>query len=159
MTANWNEIAANILAAALSTGVTVERSFIAPGPGFARDCRLVAVYLQRPTVVPLQREWAGGSCAIVPQLTFSVVFVADCVPTFDDDTGAPPDPADLTVWSSAFLADCEKVHDGITDGAATGAFGTACDGISVGQGDMRGPLGETASMVVPVTLHPMGAET
>lgn len=156
MTAKWNEIAENILASALSTGVIVERSFIAPGPGFARDCRLVAVYLQRPVVVPLQREWAGGSCAIVPQLTFHVVFVADCVPASDDD-GAPPAPADLTAWSSAFLADCQNVHDGITDGASTGSFGTACDGISVGQGEMRGPMGETASMIVPITLTPMDA--
>jgi hypothetical protein len=157
VTAKWDEIAENILTAALSTGVVVTRSFVAPGPSFARDCRLVAVVLQRPVVVPLQREWAGGSCAIVPQLTYQVVFVADCVPASDDD-GNPPDPAALTTWSTEFLADCQKVHDGITDGASTGAFGTSCDGISIGQGEMRGPLGETASMIVPVTLTPMDAE-
>lgn len=152
MTARWNDLAQNLLNAAVGSGVDVDRSFIAPGPSFARDCRSIVVVLLRPSVVPLQREFAGGSCAIVPQLTFQVVFIADCVPAVEDD-GGPPPSADLTAWSSVFLLDCNKIHDAVTDAAQNGTIGCDCDSISIGQGEMRGPLGLTASMLIPVTIQ------
>ncbi len=146
---SWDEIAQQLLDAATGSGVSVARSFIAPGPSFARDCRSIVVAMLRPATVPLQREWAG-SCGIVPQHTFQVIFVADCVPVARD--GVPPTADALTAWSTAFLADAGKIHDAILDAATDGSIAGGCHQVSIGQGEMRGPLGTTASMIVPVTV-------
>lgn len=150
MVAVWDTIAEQLLDAATSTDVTVGREFVAPGPNFARDCSLIAVVLLRPEVVPLQREWAG-SCAAVGQMAFEVVFVDDCVPV-QSDRGVPPTPADVSAWSLAYLAKCAKIHAAILTAATDGHIAGGCHQISVGRGDMRGPLGAVASMIVPVTI-------
>lgn len=149
----WDQVAQQLLDAAHASGVTVDREFIAPGPNFARDCRLLAVAFLRPAVVPVQREWAG-SCAVVPQHVFQVVFAADCVPAQDDD-GNPPTAAEVTAWSTAFLADCTRVFDALTDAATLGTIAGGCENVSIGQGEMRGPGGGMSSMVVPVTIQMM----
>lgn len=129
----------------------VAREFVAPGPHFARDCRLIAVVMLRPTVVPLQREYAGA-CAVIPQHVFQVVFNADCVPT-QDDAGEPPSPADVTSWSLAFLRDAGLVYDAVMGAAESGAISGSCDSVSIGQGEMRGPSGTQASLVFPLTVQ------
>ena len=152
----WGQIAQELLDAATGAGVAVAREFIAPGPNFARDCRLIAVVMIRPSVVPLQREYAGA-CAVVPQHTFQVVFGADCVPPVRDD-GSPPPAADVTAWSKAFLDDAGKIHDALLDAATSGAIAGSCEGVSIGQGEMRGPLSGFASMVIPVTVQLLDLE-
>lgn len=144
-------IAQELLDGAAASGVAVARKFVAPGPTFARDCRLLAVALLRPAVVPVVREFAG-SCALMPQHIFQVVFVADCAPVFDDD-GDPPPVDEVTAWSLAFLADCSKVFDAVTDAATSGLIAGGCHNVSLGLGEMRGPLGRTASMLIPVTIQ------
>lgn len=151
MTATWADIAQELLDAATSAGVTVEREFIAPGPTFARDCRLIAVVFLRPSVAPLQREYAG-TCAVVPQHTFQVVFGADCVPA-QDDAGNPPSPAAVTAWSKDFLADADKIYGALLEAAVSGAITGNCQGVSIGQGEMRGPSSGYASMVIPLTIQ------
>jgi hypothetical protein len=146
----WDTIAQQLLDAATSTDVTVGREFVAPGPNFARDCSLIAVVLLRPEVVPLQREFAGA-CAAVTQMAFEVVFVDDCVPT-QADNGQPPSPAAVSAWSLAYLAKCAKIHAAVMTAASDGQIAGGCHQISVGRGDMRGPLGSQASMIVPITV-------
>lgn len=145
----WAEIAQQLLDAATGSGVDVSRSFIAPGPNFARDCRLIAVALLRPTVVPAGREWAG-SCGIVPQHTFQVVFVADCIPVAKE--GTPPSADDLSAWSKTFLDDCDQIYDALTTAVTDDSIAGGCHQITIGTGEMRGPLGRTASMLIPVTI-------
>lgn len=147
----WDTVAHRILIAATSAGVPVAREFVAPGPQFARDCRLIAVCMIRPAVVPLQREYAGA-CAVVPQHTFQVVFAADCVPTQDDD-GKPPPAADVTMWSLAFLRDAGLIYDAVLEAAVNGDISGSCESVSVGQGEMRGPQGSMASLVFPLTVQ------
>lgn len=133
-------------AAPLSTPLS--RSVVAPGPDFARDCRMVGVYLERPATLPLPGAFAGGVCYSIPQLTFQVVFVADCVPMPGDD-GSPPLPATVTAWSTAFLRDCGAVYEALA--AAVEALG-ACDSASIGDGVPTGPTGGTATMRWPATF-------
>lgn len=146
----WGDIASQLLAAAEASGVSVARTLVAPGPLFSRDCRLLAVVMLRPDIRPVTREFPG-TCAVVPTHTFEVVFAADCVPPLADD-GSPPSESDVTAWSVAFLDDCGKVYDALTDAATSGAIAGGCENVSLGTGEMRGPLGGMSSMVVPVTV-------
>jgi hypothetical protein len=142
----WSDIAQNILSAA-GSNVNVERRIIAPGPAFSRDCRLLAVALLRPSLRPIDPN--SPQCAMIPELHFEVVFVNDCVPTVDDH-GAPPSAQAITDWSASFLDECENVHDGLL---AEDPFGCVDGSVTIGQGEMRGPLGLTASMIVPITVQ------
>lgn len=150
MVAVWGDLAQQLLDAAVDSGVTVDREFIAPGPNFARDCSLIAVVLLRPSVVPLRREWAGA-CAVAPQHDFQIVYVEDCVPV-PDDSGAPPSPSAVSTWAKSYLDHCNAIHDAVLTAVYDGSIAGGCHQISVGQGDMRGPQGQTASMVLPITI-------
>src|SRR5690606_903725 len=108
-----DDMAATILAAAVASGVDVERSYIAPGPDFARDCRAIVVHLDLLPIVPLPGSEFAGGCAFVAQPEWKVTFVADCVPAVDDQ-GRPPTAAAITAWSSAFLADVGAIHEALS---------------------------------------------
>lgn len=100
--------------------------------------------------MPLQREWAG-TCAVAPQHSFQVVYANDCVPV-PDDQGNPPSPTDVTSWAKSFLDNCGKIHDAILTAAFDGSIAGGCHQVSIGAGDMRGPLGTIAQMIVPITI-------
>lgn len=148
--APWDTYAEALRAAAAGTLLSspLSRTIVAPGPDFARDCRMVGVYLERPETVPAVTGFAGGVCYSAVQLTFQVVFVADCVPAVRDD-GSPPAPADITAWSRAFLADSALIYGSLVD--AIEALGV-CDNASLGDGVPTGPTGATATMRFPVTI-------
>jgi hypothetical protein len=149
---SWPGYAETLRAAvdAATLSAPLKRSVVAPGPDFARDCRMVAVVLTRPQTVPLQREFAGGVCYAVPQLTFDVVFVADCVPVPGSD-GSPPSPAAVTAWSVAFLGDVQSIYTALVTAALSGDLGD-CDSVTIGEGTPTGPTGQIATMRFPVTV-------
>lgn len=147
---SYDVIAQRIFDTATGAGVDADRKFIAPGPDFAHDCRLIAVYLEAPDAVPLQREFAG-SCASVPQIVFRVVFAADCVPAVDDN-GNPPPADDVTAWSTAFLADVSLIHHALVIAGGDDQLGCDCSNVSIGRGQVRGPSGGMASVSIPVTI-------
>lgn len=148
---SWDEIAEQIFTVVTSAGVSADRQFIAPGPSFARDCRLIAVVFLRPNVRPLSREWPAA-CALIPTHDFQVVFAADCVPA-PDDNGNPPAASAVTAWSTAFLSDCTKIFDAVMGAALDGVIAGGCDNVQISPGEMRGPSGFMASMVIPLTVE------
>lgn len=113
----WGTVAKEILAAACSSGVEVERAIVAAGPDFARDCRMLAVHVDRiETVPPLPRGPRGaplGMCAWLPKATFVVTFSDDCVPGMDDD-GAPPGPEEITAHAVCFHEDAARIYDAVS---------------------------------------------
>jgi hypothetical protein len=132
----------------------VARSVVAPGPGVARDCRMLAVWLDSIEALPgSPGEFPGGGCALLPVINLRLLFVADCVPT-PSDQGKPPPAADVTAWSLDYLADVEAVWDALADAAAAGTFGE-CSTVSVQQSTQSGPLGGTASTIIPVRIAPL----
>lgn len=135
--------------AALSTPLA--RQVIAPGSGFARDCRMLAVYPELVEAVPLPAgDLPGFGCAVVPALVLHAVFVADCVPTPSDD-GSPPPAADVTAWTEAFIADTEAVWNAVADAALGGTLGD-CSSVTIQQARVVGPSGGVAQFDVPVRL-------
>lgn len=148
---DWETTAATILAAATDAGVPVERSLIAPGPAFARDCRLLAVWLSDVQIVPtFPTEFAGMICAFATQLVYQLTFVADCVPASDDD-GAPPPADEITTWSKRFLSDVQAIHEALATLVTSGDIGS-CDSVQLGNGTPAGPEGRIAQVTFPVTV-------
>lgn len=147
---NWDYVATKLRDTA-AEAVVVERAEVKPGPDFARDCRLIAVYLEQAQVVPLgDSEFARAACAWATQPVYRVVFFADCLPGSDDD-GNPPDPAAVTAWSAAFLADAQTIHDALAELADSGDLAPACD-VQIGTATSSGPLGGGAEISYPVTV-------
>lgn len=146
----WGDFAAGLLEAAVGSGVAVAREFVAPGPVFARDCRSIVVYGSSFGVRPFQRGDFTGTCAVVPQLQLTVVFVADCVPTVDDGARPPklPTPAEITAWSTEFLNDAALIFAAVLGWAPD----SDCSRITVGDGIPQGPLGGVAEVRWPVTI-------
>ena len=95
--------------------------------------------VRRHRKVPFSR--GGGDC---------VIFVADCVPA-PSDSGDPPPAADVTAWTSSFVADCEALWNSVADAALGGVLGD-CSDVSIQQARVTGPLGGVAQMDVPVRL-------
>lgn len=155
-----DDMAATILAAAVASGVDVERSYIAPGPDFARDCRAIVVHLDLLPIVPLPGSEFAGGCAFVAQPEWKVTFVADCVPAVDDQ-GRPPTAAAITAWSSAFLADVGAIHEALSALVAgeTGApWAGDCSSVQLGQGAPTGqsPYGGAATFSWPLSVLDLG---
>lgn len=148
----WEDIAQTLLDAA-SAPVSVGRKVIAPGPDFARDCRMVAVHLEQPLTRPVAGDLGKISCATVPVLVWRVTFVADCVPGPKDD-GGPPAPQDITDWSKTFLADSQAIYDALADVCGSGDIGD-CKTVTLGDGTPTGPSGGIATMSWPVTVRDM----
>jgi len=149
----WDEIARKLLAGTVASGVVVDRAVVAPGSGFARDCRMFAVHLEQVQTVPAALDEfarAAQVCAWATQLVFVVTFVADCLPTFDD-AGNPPAAAAVTDWSTRFLADAGRVQAALTNLVDTGDLGPPCD-VQLGNGTPTGPLGGVAEIAFPVTI-------
>lgn len=129
----------------------VARSFIAPGSVFARDCRLLAVYLDTITAAPLSDAGLPGQgCIVIAQLTFGLVFVADCVPTANDH-GAPPAATAVQAWTEDFLADLEAIWGELADAVLSGELGD-CDNISIDPAVIEGPSGGIAQVTIPVRV-------
>lgn len=148
---NTADQAAAILTAANDSGVSVARSLVTGGPSFARDCRQIAVTLQQIQQVPLQRgAAAGGTCGVIPQPVFSVVFTADCYPAPRDNgnTVVLPEPDAITAWTLAFLADIDRLEGALLDLAVPGG----CRCVTVGPGVVTGPQGGQAHCAWTVTI-------
>lgn len=150
----WGTLASDLLAAAVSSGVPVARSFVAPGPTFARDCRCIAVYASSFGVRPFVRGDFTGTCRVVPQVQFQVVFNADCVPTVDDSKRPPriPTGAEISAWSTAFLEDADAVFTAVLGWAPYGD----CSKITVADGVPFGPEGTMAELRWGVTISVTG---
>ena len=81
-------------------------------------------------------------CAGVSVWRYTVRFVADCVPAFDDQ-GAPPPAADITAWTVAYMADVQRVNDALF-GTDLSALGYDCSNLLIGEGTPGGPDGQVA---------------
>jgi hypothetical protein len=148
----WGELAEDLLAAAMTSGVQVKRAYVAPGPVFSRDCRSIVVYMSSFGVRPLQRGDFTGTCAIVPQITLTVVFVADCVPAIKDG-GVLPSAAEIDAWSTQFLDDTGEIFTAVLEWAPDGD----CSRITVGDGlPGLSPDGQVAELRWTVTLSLVG---
>lgn len=154
----WDVLADKILTAATTDPddpdlplVDVARALIAPGPDFARDCRMIAVHLEQPQTRPFPGDFGFAACASLTQLVFRVTFVADCVPGPDVD-GNPPPPDEITLWSKEFLADANLIADALADLCAGTDLCDDCSGVSLGDGQPTGPGGGVATMSWPVTV-------
>jgi hypothetical protein len=148
MTTDWGELADDLLAAAVASGVQVKRSYVAPGPIFSRDCRSIVIYASSFGVRPLQRGEFTGTCAVVSQLQLTVVFIADCVPAIKDG-GKLPSAQAIHDWSVQFLSDTSRVFAAVLDWAPDGD----CSGISIGDGiPGLSPDGMVAELRWPVTI-------
>lgn len=156
-----DDMATTILAAAVASGVDVERSYIAPGPDFARDCRAIVVHLGLLPIVPLPgSEFAGSMCATVRQPQWQVTFVADCVPSVDDQ-GRPPTAAAITAWSTAFLADVDALQralEALAAGDTDPRLADDCSSVQLGQGAPTGqsPYGGVATFSWPLSVLDLG---
>ena len=145
-----DEVAAALLdAAAVDSGVTgLARTLLAPGPMNAKDCRQVVVWSDgirqqnRDAQANTQTGLYGGCCAGVSVANYTVRFVADCVPAFDDN-GRPPDPAEVTAWTTGFLADVERIN-GALFGTDLSPVGYDCSNLLVGDAQIGGPEGGAA---------------
>lgn len=151
----WADDAAALLAAAAAVELSspVAREVVAPGPGVARDCRMLAVWLdsiESVTASAALGDLPGGGCALVPVVNLRLLFVADCVPA-PNDQGTPPPAADVTSWSLDYLADVELIWNAVADLVDNGGLG-GCDSVTVGQSQQLGPIGKTASTIIPVRI-------
>lgn len=147
----WDEAAGVILDAAAASGVTVDRTFVAPGPRFAHDASLLAVHLSANGDVgepagasPLGPAWDAPA---VPTCTFIVTYVECCVPTPSGKAPnrlAPPAGA-IDAFSRAFLANCQAVYDAVANTVDRSCY-------DVGTGSPRGPSGGQAVYAFPVRV-------
>lgn len=130
----------------------VARFVYAPGPIFARDCRSIVVYLRDFGVRPFGRTaLPGGTCAVFPQVSFGVVFVADCVPVPDDSGPSVvlPSAQAITDWSQAFGNDVADIFDAVLGWTPPGGD---CSKMTVSDGRPNGPSGTFAEMEWGVTV-------
>lgn len=151
----WRSSAQALLDAAAGAPLTapLARSYLAPGPSFARDCRQIVVHpdpldvgtVEGLAVLPVM------SCAAVPILALRVVFHADCWPV-PGDGGTLPEPADLSAWTDAFLEDTESIWGAVADAAEAGSLGSDCGSVQLLQSTYSGPLGAGATFQLPVRL-------
>lgn len=145
----WDALANDLLSAAVASGVDTARSFVAPSGNYAKRCRLLAVHSTGTREVPSASDF-GMPCATITRLGFVVTFVADCYPPPQDD-GSPAPSADVTTWTTAWLADCERVHSSLL-GDWWSDDGVECESVTVGDGETFGPSGGTARMSWPVAV-------
>lgn len=152
----WKAKAQALLSAAEAATLSspVARSVIAPGPDFARDCRMLAVYLDQQNSVTATASptsgLPGSGCAVIPTVRLTLAFVADCVPA-PGDSGQPPAAAAVTAWTEAFLDDAEVIWNAVADAALDGTLGD-CDDVTIEAADTRGPLGQVAQFIIPVSV-------
>lgn len=148
----WLASAEELLAAANTATLSapVARSFLSPGGAFARDCRLLAVYPGPVTTAPLPiGDFPSGMpCVVVPVLTLTVVFLADCYPAANDH-GKPPTPAAVTAWTTDFLTDAEAIWNAVSDAAPALAD---CNSVAVDPAQFTGPGGGAAQLLIPLRL-------
>lgn len=149
----WSAAAAALLDAAAGAKLSAPpaRVVVAPGPGFARDCRMLAVVFEGAEAVTagLPGLLGGAGCAVIPVATFRVFLIADCVPAANDK-GRPP-PADaVTAWTSTFLADAEAVWFAVLD-ASFPVLGPDAE-VTTGAGSVVGPGGGVAQFSFPVRV-------
>lgn len=117
--ATWRETADALLLAATSSGVAVDRSFVAPGPNFMLACSLLAVHPERTTIArrPSDDD-LGGHCVVVPVQTFVVTYQADCYPPAVEGSAGTPslvDPDAVTAWTQTFIDNARLVWDAVID--------------------------------------------
>lgn len=153
----WAASAAQLLAAAEGATLShpVVRSGLVPGPGFARDCRQLAVFLESQRSVSARpvSDLPQMSCAVVPAIRLGLAFVADCVPAPADD-GAPPPAAEVESWTEDFLADAEAIWEAVADAKLAGTLGQGCDSVQIEDAQIRGPEGGVAQFIIFVSLQP-----
>lgn len=150
---NLDQLAQDLLDAAVSSGVTVDRAFIASAPGWAEDCRQIVVHLSPIRVVdaiPQGRGPSLGMCAWVPQVVATVSFVDDCVPVPSED-GQPPSPDAITAHSLQWYADTEAIWQ-----ALSGWIGDQpeCANYRIGESIHSGPLGQAVKVQIPIQVTP-----
>jgi hypothetical protein len=150
----WRSSAQALLDAAEAAALSapLKRVVLAPGPSFARDCRMIAVYLETVVAVAIGAtdELPRSGCALVPVVNLRLVFADDCVPV-PGDSGTPPTPEAISTWSGAFLDDAESIWNAVADAAAAGSLGD-CSGVTIGQLTPTGPSGRMATVQIPVRL-------
>lgn len=147
---NLSTLAQDLLDAAVASGVTVDRAIVAAGPDWAADCRMIAVHVGPVAAVPPTGILAAGPglgmCAWVPQVTVTVSFVDDCVPTGGDD-GQPPSPSAITAHAVQYLADVETIWHALSEWVADQ---DDCDAYQILETIQSGPLGQTAKTQIPI---------
>lgn len=160
-----DEVAAALLdAAAVQSGVTgLARALLAAGPLSAKDCRQVVVWSNgirqqnSPTDANLTVGLYGGCCAGVSVQSYTVRFLADCYPAFDDQ-GAPAPVDTVTAWTAAFMADTERINAALlgTDlsGLPSAPFTYDCSNLLVGDAVVAGPDGGAAWVDWQVQFSP-----
>jgi hypothetical protein len=127
----------------------VERTYLAPGPQWAKDCRSIVVHpVAMRTVTPRATDVGrlpGGECMRVPTPLLGVTFVDDCYPT-PTESGATvklPTADEITAWTERYMADVEAIYRALLDAATDGTFGD-CAGVSLDDGTFVGPQGAAA---------------
>lgn len=137
-------------------GTLVKRSLLAPGPDFARDCAMLAVYWDGITAEPVsQWEALGGPCIVVPSVRIVLVYADDCVPA-QTDGGSPPTPAAIEAytvqWTDRVTALWQATVQAALDGglSAGGCCEATVDDASPGR---PSPFGKMAQAQIPVRLR------
>jgi hypothetical protein len=154
-------LASTLLGVAQAAAPDVDRAYLAGGPQFARTCTLLAVYAslwtpetQGPTGGGAFAGAVLGGCAALPAPQVTLVYAKDCYPMPDTGPGQRvpklPDPADLTAWTTDYLATCQAILDAVLDAHYAGTFGD-CTNTTVGPATWTGPSSGVCTMVLPVT--------
>jgi hypothetical protein len=138
-----------LLDAAKAALPSVDRAFLAGGPGVALVCRMLVVY-----PAPITVRNAGGElgCAVqvLPQLM--LVYAKDCYPPATVEVGELkiPDPAKVSAWTAEYLTEVEALYDGLTDLVVEGG----CDSVTLSPANFAGPFTGVCSVRIPVTFAP-----
>lgn len=153
---NIDTLATELLDVATDALPAVERTFVAGGPSFARTCTQLVTY---GSLINVQSQGASGvdltpmiaSCAaqMIPQAT--LVYSKDCYPMPDGKQLA--DPAKLTAWSTAWLADVQTLHDAVMAAVLDAQRFGECSTVTIGQATFSGPFSGVASMLLPLTVR------
>lgn len=126
------DVADAVLDALVAALPGYDRAVLAPGPTFARDCRMLAVHLGDLLDAPLV------GCGAVTDATVGAHVVRDCVPAPSKagDRVTLPTAEAITDWTREFLADVWAAH------VALGALVDSVNGEGkalLGRPQFRGP--------------------
>lgn len=152
---NWDQLTREVLDAASSAGVAVEREIIAAGPTWAPDCRMIVVHLSPVRVIDPSPRRARvpslGMCAWVPQVDVITTFVDDCVPASEDGL-TPPTAEEITAHATQYLADAEAIWDALSVFTETGIAGLDCENVRILESEHLGPLGRVVQTRIPLQV-------
>lgn len=153
-------VATAVLDVAKATVPHVTRTYLAGGPDVAKVCTQLVAY---PGLSRVQGAGdigqvgpAGCAVAAVPQVV--VAYSKDCYPMVGQGGGigaqpSLPTPAEVTAWTTDYLADCWAIFDGLLEAKYTGLLGS-CDLVQINQAEHRGPTGGVCTMLVAVAVGP-----